>query len=126
MGQFFYHPCSACMEDKHRQIVTSIPPFDPRDAVAQSIVARESSRALRLHRTLETMLDLARINPPESTAAFDHFLGTILDAVLISTQAPMGNLQLFDSRSKCLRIRAHRGFKAPFLEFFAEVHDGAA
>lgn len=114
------------MEDKSGPTLASNPPFDPRDAVAQSALARESSRALRLHRTLETMLDVTRSNPPASPAALDHFLGTILDALLVSAQAPMGNLQLFDPASRRLRIRAHRGFHAPFLQFFAEIHDGAA
>jgi len=114
------------MEEMHSQSVASNPPFDPRDALAQSVLTRESSRALRLHRTLETMLDLTRSNPPGSPAVFDHFLDTILDALLVSAEAPMGNLQLFDPASGSLRIRAHRGFEAPFLEFFADVHDGAA
>ena len=37
----------------------------------------------------------------------------------------MGNIQLLDDAGR-LRIVAHRGFSAPFLEFFDEVHDGLA
>jgi GAF domain-containing protein len=114
------------MDDKHSRFVDSNPPVDPRDVIAQSVVARESSRALRLHRTLETMLELTRSNPPATSAALDNLLDTILGALLIATEAPMGNIQLFDPVTQRLRIRAHRGFKPVFLNFFAEVHDGAA
>lgn len=114
------------MEEKHHQPVDSSPPFDPSDAISQSMVGRARSRAQRLHRTLETMLEVTRSNPPATPAALDQLLGTILDALLIATEAPMGNLQLYDPASDSLRIRAHRGFKPAFLHFFDHVHDGAA
>lgn len=37
----------------------------------------------------------------------------------------MGTIQLLDDSGK-LRIVARRGFEAPFLQFFEEVHDGLA
>src|SRR5262249_47616101 len=42
------------------------------------------------------------------------------------TGADMGNIQLFDSSHEHLVIKAHRGFKQPFLKFFAVVKDQAA
>ncbi len=49
-------------------------------------------------------------------------LEAALDAALEAADSPMGNLQL--KTSDGLRIVAHRGFRTPFLEFFACVtHD---
>ena len=48
-------------------------------------------------------------------------LPQILDAVMAATDAPMGNIQLVERDA--LRIRAHAGFAADFLGFFAEVRD---
>ena len=47
-------------------------------------------------------------------------VGEILDAGIGITAADMGNIQLLDDAGK-LRIVAHRGFNAPFLESFDEV-----
>jgi len=101
-------------------------PTAARQAIAQSVVTRESSRATRLHRTLETLLSLTQFNPPATTAALDQLLATILDALLLATEAPKGNLQLFDPVVQALRIRAQRGFSPAFLEFFDQVHEGSA
>jgi hypothetical protein len=106
--------------------VASNPPIAPQEAISQSVVARETSRATRLDRTLRTLLDLTRSNPPQSEAQLDHLLATILDALMVATEAPMGNLQLFDPASQSLRIRVHRGFGSGFLTFFDSVHAGAA
>ena len=48
----------------------------------------------------------------------------VLDAALEITGAQMGNVQLLDRGT--LKIVAQRGFRAPFLEFFAEVDNGSA
>lgn len=106
--------------------VASNPPIGPGEAISQSVVARESSRATRLDRTLRTLLDLTRSNPPQNETQLDHLLATILDALMVATEAPMGNLQLFDPTSRSLRIRVHRGFASAFLTFFDSVHAGAA
>jgi PAS domain S-box-containing protein len=50
----------------------------------------------------------------------------IVDAAIAVTGADMGNMQLLDRESGALKIAAHRGFGAPFLEFFDAVHDGQA
>jgi PAS domain S-box-containing protein len=51
-------------------------------------------------------------------------LDEILDAALAITDADMGNIQLLDGDT--LKIVAHRGFEAPFLDFFNTVHEGLA
>ena len=56
---------------------------------------------------------------------FSELLSEILDAGIEITTADMGNIQLLDDSGR-LRIVAHRGFKAPFLEVFEEVHDNLA
>jgi GAF domain-containing protein len=100
-------------------------PLGAREIIAQSVVMRESSRAARLHRTLEMLLSLTESNPPATTAAQDQLLATILDALLLATEAPMGNLQLFDPATQVLRIRVQRGFSPAFLKFFDQVHEGS-
>jgi two-component sensor histidine kinase len=47
----------------------------------------------------------------------------ILDAAIAVTGADKGNLQLLDPDAGALTIAAHRGFDAPFLEFFKHVRD---
>lgn len=56
---------------------------------------------------------------------FSVMLHEILDAAIEITGAAMGNIQLVNSGG-VLKIAAHRGFAAPFLEFFDQVHDGQA
>lgn len=53
-------------------------------------------------------------------------LGEFLDAAIEITHSDMGNVQLFDSAARELRIAAQRGFGRPFLDFFNSVHFGMA
>ena len=53
-------------------------------------------------------------------------LERILEAAIAGTSADMGNIQLLDGATGQLRIEVHRGFKAPFLEFFSRVDAGHA
>ena len=101
-------------------------PLGVRERIAQSVVTRESSRAARLQRTLETLLVLTQSNPPATPIAFEHFLATILDALLLATEASKGNLQLFDPVDQTLHIRVQRGFSPGFLQFFSRVQDTSA
>ncbi|HKE64571.1 MAG TPA: GAF domain-containing protein [Micromonosporaceae bacterium] len=50
-------------------------------------------------------------------------LTALIDAALAMTRADYGNVQLLHGPSAELRIAAHRGFEAEFLDFFAVVHD---
>ena len=47
-----------------------------------------------------------------------EFLASVIDA----TAADFGNVQLFDPRSRVLRIVAQHGFESEFLEYFDTVH----
>ena len=48
-------------------------------------------------------------------------LEAVLDGAIETMGASMGNVQLLDPELRVLRIAAQRGFKEPFLSFFAEV-----
>ncbi|MCC6681395.1 MAG: PAS domain S-box protein [Phycisphaeraceae bacterium] len=54
-----------------------------------------------------------------------HDLASLLtqtvQAAIAITKADMGNIQLYDEASHCLRIVAHQGFKQPFLDYFDTV-----
>jgi len=51
-------------------------------------------------------------------------LAKVMDDALRISEAPMGNIQLFDSGSNALRIEVEHGFRDPFLQFFDCVHCG--
>jgi PAS domain S-box-containing protein len=51
-------------------------------------------------------------------------LGEIVDAAIVITHADMGNIQLFDPQSGCLKIVVSRGFEQPFLDFWNAVAEG--
>ena len=59
-------------------------------------------------------------------ADFAGCLETILDASIFISAAEKGNVQLLDPQTGCLVIRAQRGFRRSFLDFFSSVHEGAA
>jgi CheY-like chemotaxis protein len=53
-------------------------------------------------------------------ALISEFLASVTDA----TAADFGNVQLFDTRNRVLRIVAQHGFESEFLEYFDTVHYG--
>ncbi len=53
-------------------------------------------------------------------------LASVLDAAIDLLGADKGNVQLYDARTRSLRIVAQRGFDAPFMQHFASVIDEAA
>ncbi len=53
-------------------------------------------------------------------------LAAAVDAAVLLTGADMGNVQRVDPVHGTLQIAAQYGFEPPFLEFFAEVHEGQA
>jgi PAS domain S-box-containing protein len=84
-------------------------------------LARARQQSMKMMRRLQ---DISTRLIGESDLA--TMLGEFLDAAIEVTGADMGNIQLLDSATGELRIVAHRGFDAPFLEFFSRVRDGAA
>ena len=100
--------------------------------IARDITAQK--RADEAIRTLNARLteDLAAMTRMQQLSTrliqlggFSELLSEILDAGIEITAADMGNIQLLDDSGR-LRIVAHRGFEAPFLEFLDEVHDDLA
>lgn len=68
--------------------------------------------------TFNDFLLYQRVPPPK------HLLEPVLKQAMTATGADMGNIQVFDRREEALKIKVHSGFKPPFLNFFANVHDG--
>lgn len=95
---------------------------DARSAIEQSAALRFGLRANRLKRALETLLAVTRSTPPRSEAEFDKVLGTMLDAVMVAADAPMGNVQLYRARDGMLSLRIHRGVSGDYVKFFSEIH----
>ena len=59
------------------------------------------------------------------TARLPELSMTLLDAALRLSDAAKGNVQILNAAG-ALVIKAHRGFRRPFLDFFSEVHAGRA
>ena len=86
---------------------------------------------IAIERYLDALKEFrAQVYPSEATnsgedsdRADPNRLELILKTAIESTGADMGNIQVLDVREKALRIRAQWGFRQPFLDFFASVHD---
>jgi hypothetical protein len=89
-------------------------------ALDLSALSREVSRTTRLRIALEAIEQRSRKSRPGNPK---EVLQEILDAVMEGTDAPLGNMQLYDRAHNSLKIEVQRGFKAPFLEFFDSVQD---
>jgi len=57
---------------------------------------------------------------------FRSWLWDALRTAIDASNADFGNIQLYDSTARALRIVAHRGFERDFLSYFAEVRAGHA
>ncbi len=97
--------------------------------ITDSKQAEEALAAVR-DQLLADLAGMRRLN--EISARLVHqgdleaLLEEILDAAIEVTRADFGNVQMLDGASGALRIVAQRGFPQEFLDFFGEVHDGAA
>lgn len=87
-------------------------------ALQEAEKSRVVARSTRLQVRLEELEQSICRHP---VAGADSLL-RVLDAVLVATEAPMGNIQI--AESDVLRIRAQRGFGRRFLEFFETVTIG--
>jgi PAS domain S-box-containing protein len=98
-----------------------------RDITAQKR-AEEAIRTLnwRLTQDLAAMTRMQQLSTRLiQVGGFSELLSEILNAGIEITAADMGTIKLLDDSGR-LRIVAHRGFEAPFLENFSEVQDDSA
>jgi PAS domain S-box-containing protein len=77
-------------------------------------LAAELKAMTRLHEFSTHLLAMSEFQP---------LLEEVLDATINLQNADLGNIQLYNSATKGLRIAAQRGFKQEFLEYFEKVHD---
>jgi len=103
--------------------------------IGASKIARDITERKRADYAIKALnaqlrADLAALNRMQELStrliqagAFSELLENILDAGIEITGADMGNIQLLDN-DRVLRIAAHRGFTARFLDFFHDVDDG--
>jgi signal transduction histidine kinase len=96
--------------------------------------AREASSSIVRSRIYDSECRLAadnaalvRLHEVSATLRREEALSTLLEAVndaaITVAEADMGTLQLYDARSRSLRIVAQRGFEREFLDHFALVRD---
>lgn len=79
---------------------------------------------LRFHRGAATGdLREERPGPPAVSSAVVRVLKAAIERAMLIDGAQKANAQLLDPNSGGLRIVAHSGFKARFLDFFAVVED---
>lgn len=87
-----------------------------RSAIAAEREATEAYR--RALETFNNFLLFQKLPSPQT------LLKPLLTRAIEDTGAQMGNVQVFEPREEALVIKAQCGFKRPFLDFFANVHDG--
>lgn len=118
-GKFVHTRCLTIdvteMRGAHLQITAQHEELQRSQAQLQQLNARLIGELAAMQRLQQLSLRLVQV------ADLNQLLEEILDAAIEVTHADMGNVQLLQGGS--LRIVAHRGFEAPFLEFFNLVHD---
>jgi PAS domain S-box-containing protein len=82
------------------------------------------NRLTAAHGALARLFDLSLM--PASSDALPELLQAVVDTAIEVTAADMGNVQLYDDTTGCLRIAAQHGFERPFLDHFAVVRGGEA
>ncbi|WP_114949083.1 GAF domain-containing protein [Microvirga calopogonii] len=79
---------------------------------AEQALAAELKAMTRLHEVSRQVVD---------GAGLPAVLDAILDATIELHGADFGTIQLYDEKTRTLRIAAQRGFQQPFLDHFAKV-----
>jgi len=104
--------------------------------IGASKIARDVSEHKRAEQTIRMLnaqfaADLAVMTQIQQLSTrsiqgnqYSQLLCEIIDTAIQITGANMGSIQLLENG--VLTIAAHRGFKAPFLDFFSAVHEGDA
>jgi len=73
---------------------------------------------------MRARLRLGWVGDIDPQADREAILNRTLDTALSIGHAQMGNIQLLDGCRRDLKIKAHRGFKTPFLDFFGSLRGG--
>ena len=110
-----------------------IKPFSARELLARVGANLEMARLRRetkqrLAADLQAVMRLRELGEQciRADNEFDQCLQEIVDAAVAITGADKGNIQLLDADTGVIEIAAQRGFKAPFLNYFARVRRGEA
>jgi PAS domain S-box-containing protein len=74
------------------------------------------------HAAVARLFDLSMM--PAGSDALPELMQAVVDTAIDVTDADMGNVQLYDETTGCLRIAAQQGFDRAFLEHFAVVRVG--
>jgi PAS domain S-box-containing protein len=82
------------------------------------------NRLVAAHGAVARLFDLSMM--PGGSDTLPELLQVVVDTAIDVTDADMGNVQLYDDTTGCLRIAAQQGFERPFLEHFAVVREGDA
>jgi len=98
-----------------RDFAPDIPESDHQFAVQEAL--RAETLALSEYR------HILRIYTNLGVRGAQNQLDAVLKMAAGDTGTDLGNIQVFDRQKKSLRIKAQIGFKSPFLDFFASVHD---
>src|SRR6266850_2261123 len=85
--------------------------IDNRDQTA------ELKAMTRLHELSTRLLGTTELQP---------MLEEVLDATMALLDADLGNVQLYNSKTKALEIVAQRGFRQDFLDHFSSVSEDSA
>lgn len=99
--------------------------------IARDISGRKQAEKAIQALNVQMALDLSAMTRMQQISTrllqaddFQQLLGEIVDAGIEITGADMGNIQLLEDG--LLKIEAHRGFEARFLDFFEIVREGEA
>ena len=79
--------------------------------------AAELKAMKRLHELSTRLLATTELQP---------ILEEVLDATIALLNADLGNVQLYNSKTKALEIVAQRGFRQDFLDHFSSVSEDSA
>ena len=99
-----------------------------RDSEGKIIGVVAIARDITEQKQAEQEYAMSRLDKISTSYVYNGDLADILDEILELaidiTGADMGDIQLLEVESGLLKIKAHRGFKQPYLDFFAVVEQG--
>jgi PAS domain S-box-containing protein len=126
--EFYYAPLGEWVENHmypsrdgglvtFQRYVTKRKQTEEELAALRDELANDLSTMISLHEFSTRFLEKVELQP---------LLEEVLDATIALQNADFGNVQLYDSETKGLRIVAQRGFQQDFLDYFSHVHEDSA